>query len=59
MVVLHVGTNNVDNSAEEIRDGILEIVKAIREKHPNAYIVLPVSFFLALNVFRLSISLTN
>ncbi|XP_013133534.1 PREDICTED: platelet-activating factor acetylhydrolase IB subunit beta homolog [Papilio polytes] len=41
VVVLHVGTNNVDHSAEQICEGILEIVRIIREKHPNSYIVLP------------------
>lgn len=42
IIVLHVGTNNVKNSAEEIADGISEIVKCIREKLPEVYIVLPV-----------------
>ncbi|XP_037936407.1 platelet-activating factor acetylhydrolase IB subunit beta homolog [Teleopsis dalmanni] len=41
IVVLHVGTNNVDNSAAEIADGILEIVNKIRTKLPDVYIVLP------------------
>lgn len=43
IIVLHVGTNNVKNTAEEIADGISEIVKSIREKLPEVYIVLPVS----------------
>lgn len=42
IVVLHVGTNNVDNKAEEIADGIQEIAQRIRSKLPDAYIVLPV-----------------
>lgn len=41
IVVLHVGTNNIKNSAEEISEGILEIVKLIRSTHPEAFIVLP------------------
>ncbi|KAI5632238.1 GDSL-like lipase/Acylhydrolase family domain-containing protein [Phthorimaea operculella] len=41
VIVLHVGTNNVENTAEEICEGILEIIRTIREKHPSAYIVLP------------------
>lgn len=43
VIVLHVGTNNITNSPEEIRDGILELLDVIREKHPDVYIVLPVS----------------
>lgn len=42
IVVLLVGTNNTSNSAEEVAEGIFEIVKTIREKLPDAYIVLPV-----------------
>lgn len=42
-IVLHVGTNNYDNVPEEIAEGIVEIVYKIREKHPDVYIVLPVS----------------
>lgn len=41
VIVLHVGTNNVEHSAEQVSQGILEIVRIIREKHPSAYIVLP------------------
>lgn len=43
IVVLHVGTNNVNNKAEEIADGIYEIVQRIRSRLPDTYIVLPVS----------------
>lgn len=43
MIVVHVGTNNVEHTPEQVSEGILEIVKTIREKHPSAYIVLPVS----------------
>lgn len=42
IVVLLVGTNNINNTAEEVAEGIFEIVKNIREKLPDAYIVLPV-----------------
>lgn len=42
IVVLLVGTNNTQHTAEEVAEGIFEIVKNIREKLPDAYIVLPV-----------------
>lgn len=41
--MLHVGTNNIDHTPEEVTEGILEIIRTIKEKQPNAYIVLPVS----------------
>lgn len=41
VVVLHVGTNNINNTAEEISEGIYEIIKKIRQKLPETYIVLP------------------
>ncbi|KAH8350322.1 hypothetical protein KR067_000115 [Drosophila pandora] len=41
IVVLHVGTNNIKNSASEVAEGVLENVSKIREKLPNAYILLP------------------
>ncbi|VEN42668.1 unnamed protein product [Callosobruchus maculatus] len=41
VIVLHVGTNNFQNSAEEIRDGILNLIDVIREKHSDVYIVVP------------------
>nr|CAH7722513.1 unnamed protein product [Callosobruchus chinensis] len=41
VIVLHVGTNNFQNSAEEIRDGILNLIDVIREKHSDVYIVIP------------------
>ncbi|XP_050306684.1 platelet-activating factor acetylhydrolase IB subunit beta homolog [Anthonomus grandis grandis] len=41
VIVLHVGTNNYNNTVEEIHDGIVELIQAIRERHPNVYIVLP------------------
>ncbi|XP_030381569.1 platelet-activating factor acetylhydrolase IB subunit beta homolog isoform X2 [Scaptodrosophila lebanonensis] len=42
IVVLHVGTNNVNNSAAEVTEGVLACVKKIREKLPGAYILIPV-----------------
>lgn len=42
IVVLHVGTNNYENTAEEIAEGVLVLVNTIREKQPEAYIVVPV-----------------
>lgn len=41
VIVVHVGTNNVENTPEQVCEGILEIIRTIREKHPSAYIVLP------------------
>ncbi|KAM3964692.1 platelet-activating factor acetylhydrolase alpha [Aphomia sociella] len=41
VIVVHVGTNNVDYTPEQVCEGILEIITTIREKHPSAYIVLP------------------
>lgn len=49
IVVLHVGTNNVSNTAEEVAEGISEIVNAIRQKLPDAYIVLPVGAVLEIS----------
>lgn len=40
-----MGTNNVEHSAEQVSEGILEIIRIIREKHTSAYIVLPVSLY--------------
>ncbi|XP_066253948.1 platelet-activating factor acetylhydrolase IB subunit beta homolog [Euwallacea similis] len=41
VILLHVGTNNYKNTAEEIVEGILEIINAIRERHHDVYIVVP------------------
>ncbi|KAH8276669.1 hypothetical protein KR044_007630 [Drosophila immigrans] len=41
IVVLHVGTNNVSNSAAQVAEGLLANVAKIREKLPGAYILLP------------------
>lgn len=48
--VVHVGTNNVDHTPEQVCEGILEIIGTIREKHPSGYIVLPVSILVSLYV---------
>jgi lysophospholipase L1-like esterase len=39
-VVLLIGTNNIDLPASEIRDGVITVVKRIREKLPDTPIVL-------------------
>lgn len=41
IIVLHCGTNNISNRADEVAEGILEIIKEIRKKHPETFIVLP------------------
>lgn len=41
IVVVHVGTNNVDNSPQEITEGLVTVVYAIRDRLPDAYIILP------------------
>lgn len=40
-VILHVGTNNHSETAEQICEGILHLVHVIRERLPDAYVVLP------------------
>ncbi|XP_062534197.1 platelet-activating factor acetylhydrolase IB subunit beta homolog [Armigeres subalbatus] len=40
-IVLHVGTNNISDSAEEVTEGLLELVKTIRSKLADVYIVIP------------------
>ncbi|KAE8748500.1 hypothetical protein FOCC_FOCC004795 [Frankliniella occidentalis] len=39
VVVVLIGTNNTE-SAEEVAGGVLEVLKLVREKQPDAYIVL-------------------
>lgn len=41
IIVLHIGTNNIKNSAEEISEGIIKIIEIIREKHSEVWIILP------------------
>jgi len=40
LVALMIGTNNRTDSAEDVAAGIAEIVRLIREKHPEAKVVL-------------------
>uniref|UniRef100_A0A6M2DNL2 Putative attractin and platelet-activating factor acetylhydrolase n=1 Tax=Xenopsylla cheopis TaxID=163159 RepID=A0A6M2DNL2_XENCH len=40
-IVLHVGNNNIKDSAENIVAGIMKIVSVIRNKLPSTYIILP------------------
>lgn len=42
-VILFVGTNNMDDKAENVFQGILECIKVIREKHEKAHVIVPVS----------------
>lgn len=50
---MHVGTNNVEYTPEQVCEGILEIIRTIREKHPSAYIVLPVSITFLFKFYKL------
>ena len=45
-----VGTNNFNCTAEQIAEGIMELVRVIREKQPDAYIVLPVNLLFHLQL---------
>lgn len=45
-----VGTNNFHCTAEQIAEGIMELVRVIRDKQPDAYIVLPVNFLFYLGL---------
>ncbi|KAJ8979795.1 hypothetical protein NQ317_001284 [Molorchus minor] len=42
-VVLFVGTNNTDCTPHEIFEGIIEIIKIIKHRLGDVYIILPVS----------------
>lgn len=44
-VVLFVGTNNTDCTPHEIFEGILEIVKEIKQRLGNVIIMIPVRWF--------------
>jgi hypothetical protein len=50
VVVLLAGTNNFNCTAEQIAEGIMELVRVIREKQPDAYIVLPVNLLFHLQL---------
>uniref|UniRef100_A0A1Q3F0T0 Putative attractin and platelet-activating factor acetylhydrolase n=1 Tax=Culex tarsalis TaxID=7177 RepID=A0A1Q3F0T0_CULTA len=41
VIVLHVGTNNIGDSAEEVAEGVLAIVATIRSKLAGVYVVIP------------------
>lgn len=41
-IVLFVGTNNTDCTPHEVFEGILEIIKNIKQKSGNIAIILPV-----------------
>lgn len=45
-----VGTNNFNCTAEQIAEGIMELVRVIREKQPDAYVVLPVNLLFHLQL---------
>ncbi|XP_055338816.1 platelet-activating factor acetylhydrolase IB subunit alpha2-like [Paramacrobiotus metropolitanus] len=40
VIVVHIGTNNFLNTADEVQEGILEVVRLLHEKKPRARIVL-------------------
>lgn len=42
-VVVLVGTNNHEHTAAEVAGGITEICSTIREKQPQAYVIVLVS----------------
>jgi hypothetical protein len=50
VVVVLAGTNNFNCTAEQIAEGIMELVRVIRDKQPDAYIVLPVNFLFYLGL---------
>uniref|UniRef100_A0A182U1L6 SGNH hydrolase-type esterase domain-containing protein n=1 Tax=Anopheles melas TaxID=34690 RepID=A0A182U1L6_9DIPT len=52
-IVLHAGTNNIGDSSEEVTEGILELVRTIRQKLPDVYIILPVILFCFVLLFVL------
>ena len=43
VIVLLCGTNNHDHTAEQVSEGILEIVRTIKEKQPQAQVIVLVS----------------
>lgn len=50
-VVLFVGTNNTDCTPHEIFEGILEIVKEIKQRLGNVIIMIPVRWFESCKAF--------
>lgn len=51
------GTNNFNCTAEQIAEGIMELVRVIREKQPDAYIVLPVNFLFYLDYYEILVNI--
>lgn len=45
VVVLLVGTNNVNNEPENIFEGLMEIIKEIKTRLGNVTIILPVTYW--------------
>lgn len=45
IVVVHIGTNNIEDAAEVVANGIEQVITNIRKRLPKAYIVFPVSIF--------------
>lgn len=52
-----VGTNNFHCTAEQIAEGIMQLVQVIREKQPDAYIVLPVNVLFYLVYYKILINI--
>jgi hypothetical protein len=57
VVVVLAGTNNFNCTAEQIAEGIMELVRVIREKQPDAYIVLPVNFLFYLDYYEILVNI--
>jgi hypothetical protein len=57
VVVVLAGTNNFHCTAEQIAEGIMELVRVIHEKQPEAYIVLPVNFLFYLDYYKILINI--
>lgn len=54
MIVLLIGTNNHDHTAEQVAGGIVEIVSALQQKQPQSQIIVMVTDFVALFSFSSS-----
>ncbi|XP_014260922.1 platelet-activating factor acetylhydrolase IB subunit beta homolog [Cimex lectularius] len=39
-VVIHVGTNNIDDTAQDVVDGIMEVAFSVRTRLPEAYLII-------------------
>lgn len=49
-----VGTNNYDNTVDEVTEGLLAIAQAIRDKQPTANLIVMVGNFVLLLFFFFS-----